>query len=182
MPEKKVGIRVTESKLVKGALILAIAAIVSKLLGTLQKIPLQNIAGDEVFGIYNAVHPFYTFILLLASAGIPVAVSKFVSESMEDGNVHFAIRLTWMACGLLSLTGVVFFLILFFGAEPISKWMGSAEVTPALKSVSFALIFVPVLGVLRGYFQGKQQMVPTAVSQVFEQLVRVATMIGLLLF
>lgn len=176
----KVGMSVAESKLIKGAAVLAAAAVVSKLLGTLQKIPLQNIAGDEAFGIYNAVYPFYTFILLLATAGIPVAVSKFVSESMEKRDVHLARRLTIMACGLLTLTGLAFCLLLFFGAEILASWIGSTEVALSIQSVSFALIFVPVMAVLRGYFQGKQEMAPTAVSQVLEQTVRVATMIALL--
>lgn len=171
-----------ESKLVRGAAVLAAAAVISKLLGTLQKIPLQNIAGDEVFGIYNAVHPFYTFILLLATAGIPVAVSKFVSECEEQEQSNLARRLAWMASGLLSFTGILCFLFFYFGADWIAYWIGSADVSLAIRSVSFALLFVPLMGVLRGYFQGMQRMGPTAVSQIIEQIVRVATMLALILW
>src|SRR5665647_221229 len=89
------------SSLLKGAAILGIAAIVSKLLGTMQKIPLQNIAGDEVFGIYNAVYPVYILILTLATAGLPIAVSKFVAERAILGQFSEAKRVLRLATWVL---------------------------------------------------------------------------------
>lgn len=172
----------TGSSLVGGVAVLGLAAVISKLLGTLQKIPMQNIGGDEAFGIYNAVFPFYTLILFLATAGFPIAVSKFVSEYMEQGNTVEARRVLRVSAFILSITGVVFFLILFFGAGYIANLIDNEQTKLAIQSVSFALLFVPVMAALRGYFQGMQNMVPTAVSQVIEQIIRVATMIALLLY
>lgn len=172
---------VTESKLVRGAAVLAAAAVISKLLGVIQKIPLQNVAGDEAFGIYSAVYPFYTFVLLIATAGIPVAISKVVSENIETNQLLQAQYITRLAYIALSVTGILFFLILFLGAPWFASLIGSANTMPAIRSVSWAILFVPIMAVLRGYFQGKQEMMPTAVSQVLEQTVRVITMVVLLI-
>ncbi|SEC37749.1 polysaccharide biosynthesis protein [Paenibacillus sp. GP183] len=174
--------RLKSAKLLKGAAVLAAAAVISKLLGTLQKIPLQNIAGDGAFGIYNAVYPVYLFILFLATAGFPITISKFVSERVALGDFKGVERIVKVSTLLLMGTGLLFFFALYLGAEQIAGWIGIADTQRAIRSVSFALLFTPVLAVLRGYFQGQHDMVPTAVSQVIEQLVRVITMIALLLY
>ncbi|HEX7055832.1 MAG TPA: polysaccharide biosynthesis protein, partial [Bacilli bacterium] len=168
------------SSMLKGATVLGVAAVISKLLGTLQKIPLQNIAGDTTFGIYSAVYPFYILILFLATAGFPVAVAKFVAERAAAGNMRAAAKVLAVSTVMLSILGAVFFCLMYFGAGMISFAIGSAQTKSALQSVSFALLFVPALSALRGYFQGLQDMMPTAVSQVAEQFIRVATMLVLL--
>lgn len=167
--------------LVKGAVVLGAAAVVSKLLGTMQKIPLQNVAGDNVFGIYNAVYPLYITILVLATAGFPVAVSRFVAEERALGRPEGARGILKMALKLATGTGLVCFVLLYFGAGTIASWIGNRQTEEALRSVSFALFFVPALATLRGYFQGIGQMAPTGVSQVAEQFVRVAVMVALLI-
>lgn len=167
--------------LMKGAAVLGAAAVVSKLLGTLQKIPLQNIAGDGVFGIYNAVYPLYILILTLATAGFPIAVSKFVSDYAARGETQAAKRVLKVAVLLLVATGCICFAALYFGSGTVAGLLGMAQAEPAVRSVSFALLVAPVMAALRGYFQGHEDMVPTAVSQVAEQFVRVVVMITLLL-
>ncbi|MCM3273454.1 putative polysaccharide biosynthesis protein [Paenibacillus elgii] len=169
------------SALLQGAALLGLAAIISKLIGTLQKIPLQNLAGDAVFGIYNAVYPLYILILVLATAGFPLVVSKFVSEYAAERQYHEARRVLRVASASLMVTGIVFFSLLYFGAETIARWMAAPQTAPAIRSVSYALLVVPLMSALRGYYQGYQDMRPTAWSQVVEQTVRVATMVVLLL-
>ncbi|CAG7656341.1 oligosaccharide flippase family protein [Paenibacillus allorhizosphaerae] len=169
------------SALLKGAAVLGLAAVISKLIGTLQKIPLQNMAGDAVFGIYNAVYPLYILILFLATAGFPLVVSKFVSEFAAQGRPEEARRVVRVASAALTFTGALCCGLLYFGSDRIAVWMGVAQTGPAIRSVSFALLLVPLMSALRGYFQGFQQMAPTAWSQVVEQAVRVATMFTLLL-
>jgi O-antigen/teichoic acid export membrane protein len=168
--------------LLKGAALLGIAAIVSKLLGTLQKIPLQNIAGDEVFGIYNAVYPLYILILTLATAGLPIAVSKFVAERVILGQYHEARRVLRIATWVLLGTGFVCFCLLFFAADWLAWLIGIKSSSGAIRSVSFALLLVPFMAALRGYFQGLHNMLPTAISQMFEQLIRVIVMVVLLVY
>ncbi|GAA3411750.1 oligosaccharide flippase family protein [Paenibacillus hodogayensis] len=166
--------------IVKGAFVLGAAAVVSKLLGTLQKIPLQNVAGDSVFGIYNAVYPLYTLILFIATAGFPIAVSRFVAEERASGSPEGARAVLAMALKLSFVTSLGCFVLLYGGAGTLAGWIGNGHTEEALRSVSFALFFVPGLAALRGYFQGMGNMVPTAVSQVAEQSVRVAVMVALL--
>ncbi|WP_438448959.1 putative polysaccharide biosynthesis protein [Gorillibacterium sp. sgz5001074] len=167
--------------LFRGAAVLGLAAVVSKLLGTLQKIPLQNIAGDEVFGIYNAVYPLYTLILTLATAGFPIAVSKFVADAVVSDKPREVERVFGTALWMLSLTGVLGFAGLYAGSDAIAGAFGMRAAAPAIRSVSFALLAAPAMAAVRGFFQGLQDMVPTAVSQVAEQTVRVAVMVTLLL-
>lgn len=170
------------SKLLKGAAVLALAAVVTKLLGTLQKIPLQNIGGDGVFGIYNTVYPFYMMIVTFATAGFPAAVSKFIAERQvlgEEAGKRSVLRMASLIMGLLGVAG---FAMLYFGAPLLSRAIGSSQLLPALRNAAPALLFIPLTAALRGYFQGLQEMVPTAVSQVTEQTVRVTVMIVLLLY
>ncbi|WP_248929093.1 putative polysaccharide biosynthesis protein [Paenibacillus hamazuiensis] len=167
--------------LLKGAAVLGAAAIVSKLIGTMQKIPLQNMAGDAVFGIYNAVYPLYIMILFLATAGFPLVVSKFVSEQVAARRYGEARRVLFVATGVLMCTGVMFFLFLYFGSGWLARLIGAEQTETAIRSVSFALLIVPVMSALRGYYQGYQNMLPTAASQVAEQFVRVAAMFSLLI-
>lgn len=174
------GERESGAALLRGAAVLAAAAVVSKLIGTLQKIPLQNLAGDTVFGIYNAVYPLYVLILFMATAGFPLVVSKFVSECVAAGRPAEAGRVLRVASIVLTGTGLVCFVLLYFGAETIAGWMGLPQTAPAIRSVSFALLVVPLMSALRGYYQGFQSMLPTAWSQIWEQTVRVATMFTLL--
>ncbi|WP_079914923.1 oligosaccharide flippase family protein [Paenibacillus sp. 32352] len=181
-PNNAGGLKATAvPSLLRGAAVLGIAAIVSKLIGTMQKIPLQNIAGDGVFGIYNAVYPLYILILFLATAGFPLVVSKFVSEQAVAGRHREARRVLKVASSVLAVTGMLFFALLYWGADWIAALMGAEQTSPAIRSVSFALLFVPVMSALRGYYQGYQNMMPTAVSQVAEQTARVAVMFLLLL-
>lgn len=161
---------------------LGLAAIVTKLLGTLQKIPLQNIGGDGVFGIYNTVYPFYTLIITLAMAGFPTAVAKFVAEREAAQDSQGTKEVLRVSVIMMLVLGVAAALVLYLGAPLLAHWIGSSQVALSLRAAAPALLFVPLQAVLRGYFQGRQDMMPTAISQVTEQMVRVAFMITLLFY
>lgn len=169
------------SRLLQGAVILTLAAVASKLIGTLQKIPLQNIGGDGVFGIYNTVYPFYTLLITIAAAGFPAAVSKFVAEYEAVGNRTAGQRVVRLSSLVLGIFGLILGVLMYTCAPLISQWIDNAHVIPSVRAAAFAFLFVPVMAGLRGYFQGLQNMIPTAVSQVTEQAVRVSVMIILLL-
>ncbi|UNL94152.1 hypothetical protein CPY53_11605 [Paenibacillus polymyxa] len=170
------------SRLLRGAVILTMAAVASKLIGTLQKIPLQNIGGDGVFGIYNTVYPFYTLLITIAAAGFPVAVSKFVAEYEAVGNRAAGQRVALLSSLVLGIFGLILGLLMYTCAPLIGQWIDNAHVIPSVRAAAVAFLFVPVMAGLRGYFQGLQNMIPTAVSQVTEQAIRVSVMIILLLF
>lgn len=167
-----------EQSFVRGAAILGLAALVSKILGAVYRVPYQNITGDEGMYVYQQVYPLYSTLLILATAGFPTTISKLVSESLAEKDEETARRIFHVASITLFLTGCLFFVLLFIGAETIATWMGNRSLlTMPIQSVSFALIIVPFLSAIRGYFQGEQDMVPTASSQVIEQVVRVATIL-----
>ncbi|RAW11055.1 MULTISPECIES: polysaccharide biosynthesis protein [Paenibacillus] len=172
----------TGSRLLQGAFVLGLAAIISKIIGAFQKIPLQNLGGDGVFGIYNTVYPFYMLIITIAAAGLPVAVSKFVAEQNALGQPEEGRRVVRLSSLLLGGIGLALALLMYLGAPLVGSLIGNGSVVPSIRAASMALLFVPVMTGLRGYFQGLQQMVPTAVSQVVEQTVRVTVMIVLLLW
>ncbi|MGG3531383.1 putative polysaccharide biosynthesis protein [Paenibacillus rhizolycopersici] len=169
------------SKLLRGAAILSAAALITKLLGMLQKIPLQNIGGDGVFGIYNTVYPFYTLLITLTTSGFQAAIAKFVAERQAPGLEREQGEVLRIAAVMMAVLGFAFALLLYFGAPILAQLIGSRLLVPAFRGAAPALLLVPVAAALRGYFQGHQNMTPTAASQVIEQAVRVTVMIVLLL-
>lgn len=157
----------------KGAAILGIAGIIIKLLGAVFRIPLANLIGDVGMGYYNGAYPIYVFLLTLSTAGIPTAISKLISERLavnENQEAHRVFRVSFL---LLFIIGLSTTSILFFGAEYICEMVGNPGAYYAMRAISPALLFVPIMAAFRGYFQGMQNMSPTATSQVVEQLFRV---------
>jgi O-antigen/teichoic acid export membrane protein len=171
---------VRKKALWQGAALLGGAALLSKLIGTLQKIPLQNMAGDEVFGLYSAVYALAVMWMTLASAGIPVAVSVLVAERTAHGDGLGAERVLRWSLVLLGISGLIMFGLLWFGAEWFASWMGLELAAPAIRMSSLALLFAPVTAVLRGYRQGQMQMLRPAISQLTEQAARVTFMLAAL--
>ncbi|XEC94977.1 oligosaccharide flippase family protein [Paenibacillus tarimensis] len=169
-----------ESVWLRGAMLLGAAALLSKVIGTMQKIPLQNLAGDRVFGIYNAVYPFYQLLLFVATAGFPVAVSLLVSKYAEAGDRAALRRVLQAGTLLLGLSGAITFAVMWSGAGKAAGWIGDPDTASAIRMAALSLWFVPVTAALRGYFQGLQRMGPTAGSQIAEQTVRVGAMLALL--
>lgn len=163
---------------VQGAAILGAAAFFTKLLGAVYRVPYQNITGNEGMFVYQQVYPLYSTLLILATAGFPLAISKLVSERLAEGDEAGARRVFMVSSVTLTLTGFLFFLLLFAGAPWIAGWMGNRDwLTLPIRAVSFALLVVPLMSAIRGYFQGYQNMIPTALSQSVEQIVRVTTIL-----
>lgn len=164
---------------IKGAFILGGAALISKLMGAIYRIPYQNITGDIGLYVYNQVYPLYTILLFLSTAGIPKAISKIISERLATKDEAGAYRVFRVASVVLGLTGLFFFTVLYIGAPYLAKWSGDENLTLPFRSISYALLIVPFLASIRGFFQGNQNMIPTALSQIAEQFVRVITIIVL---
>ena len=164
---------------VRGAMLLAGAAILTKLLGSVYTIVLQNIIGDHGMGLFQMAYPIYATLLAMATAGFPVAISKLVSERLALCDHQGVSQVFQVAMLLLSALGIGTFVVLFFGAHFWAEIAGDPEATWAIRAISPALLIVPILSAIRGYFQGYQWMEPTASSQIVEQFVRVATILGL---
>ncbi len=176
-PHKKK--RKKDDFLMQGA-ILAIAGIITKIIGVVYRIPLTNILGDEGIGFYSYAFEVYALALILSSLSLPTAVSKLVSARVAMRQRRNAFRVFKCSLVFSMIVGGIFALIIFFGAEGLSTHLMESPLSAyALKVLAPGLFIVSVLGVLRGYFQGLGTMVPTAVSQILEQVVNaVVSIIG----
>lgn len=164
--------------LVQGA-ILAIAAVITKIIGVVYRIPLTNILGNEGNGFYGYAYEIYAMVLMLSSFSLPIAVSKLVSARMARRQRRNAFRVFLCALVFSLIAGFISALAIFLGADAISTNMMKSPLSAyALKVLAPGLLIVSVLGVLRGYFQGLGTMVPTALSQVFEQIINAVVSIA----
>lgn len=165
--------------LFKGAFILTVAAIITKILSAFYRIPFQNIVGDIGFYIYQQVYPFYGMAVVLSTTGFPVVISKLYAEQKENGEVEKSRLLLFVSFLYLQLFGLICFLVLYFGADLIARWMHDPDLSVLIRVVSIVFLTFPFMATLRGFYQGIGDMMPTALSQVGEQTVRVLTILFL---
>lgn len=177
--ERTPGIEKHSNSFLKGTLILTIGGIVVKVIGFLNWIILSRVLGGEGIGLYQMAFPIYLLALSVSSAGIPVAISIITAEKLALNDFKGANRVFHVSLTVLTITGLFFSLLLYFGAEWLIKYqfIHDARAYYALLALAPAVFFVTILSSFRGYLQGCQIMTPTAVSQIVEQLVRVITML-----
>ena len=160
--------KVQKKSFIKGALVLATANLIVKLIGAFFKIPLYELLGKEGNGLFNVAYQIYTFMFIIATAGFPIAVSKMVAEAIAKGDTYGADKIFRSARLLLGFIGIVGSLILFFFAEPLAKLLNNSDAALVIKAISPSVFLVALVSAYRGYFQGKQNMYPTAASEVIE--------------
>lgn len=152
--------------------ILAGAQIVVRIISLLYRIPLIRIVGQEGMGYYANAYEVYQFLLLVSSNGIPVAFSLMSATYLANGEYKNLQRLMKGTMVFAGIIGLVFSLLTFFGAGWIAEAMfNMKEVAPALRVLAPTIFVCALLGVYRGYFQGRNSMMPTALSQVIEQII-----------
>ncbi|MCM3670106.1 polysaccharide biosynthesis protein [Mesobacillus maritimus] len=171
------------SKLLRGTFILTLGTIISKVLGLFYVIPFYAIVKDQGTALYQFSYVPYTIFISIATAGVPLAVSKFISKYNAMGEYAVGRKLFKSGIAVMLATGTISFLVMYFSATMLADLsLSSAEENPDLnkddvatviRAVSFALIVVPFMSLIRGFFQGHQSMGPSAVSQVVEQIVRI---------
>ncbi|MGV3488447.1 MAG: putative polysaccharide biosynthesis protein [Tuberibacillus sp.] len=165
----------------RGTIILTVSAFFIKILSAIYRLPYQNLAGDVGFYVYQQVYPFYALASVMGGFGFPVILSKMVAEcKKEDETARQTVFKT--ALTTLGAAGVFLFLILFLGAPLMAFMMGDRQLTSLFRIISFIFLFMPLLAVFRGYFQGAQYMLPTGISQITEQTIRVSVILGLSLY
>ncbi len=165
--------------------ILAIAGILVRLIGMVYRIPLTNIIGEKGMGVYSTAYTIYNILLLISSYSLPVAVSRLVAARISVGQYRNARRVFFGAVGFAAVSGTLACALTFFGADFFATTlMGMPEAGFAIKTLAPTILIMAFLGVLRGYFQGHGTMVPTAVSQVAEQVINalISVLAGWLLF
>ncbi|MBD8034712.1 MULTISPECIES: putative polysaccharide biosynthesis protein [Solibacillus] len=174
------------SSLMKGTAILTIGLFLSKLLGLIYIFPFYAIVGEENIVLYNYAYIPYNIMLSIAIAGLPIAVSKFVSKYNALGDFDAGRRLVKTGALLMTLTGIIAFILMNLLATPLANIVIDSEdqtfsveqVANVIKWVSYALIVVPFMSLVRGYLQGYGHYLPTSVSQLVEQIVRIVFLLG----
>ncbi|MBP1947853.1 putative polysaccharide biosynthesis protein [Virgibacillus litoralis] len=170
------------SNIVRGTMLLTGASFLSKFLGMIYVIPFHWLVGETGGTLYSYAYTPYSILISISTIGVPLAVSKFVSKYNSLGDYETGMRMFKAGIALMAVTGFLGFLVLFFGAEQMAKLIISnedigeikiADVSMVIRAVSFALLIIPAMSIVRGFFQGYESMAPTAVSQVIEQIARI---------
>ena len=161
-------------------IILASAGIITKIIGFIYRIPMLNFMGLDGQGYYDIAFQVYTIALTISSYSLPLAVSKLVSARMAKGERKNAYRVFKAAMLFAFVAGGLITLVVLLGADTIAtNIMGAKLSSYALKVLAPGLLIVSIMGVLRGYFQGLGTMIPTALSQILEQIVNaVVSVVG----
>jgi len=172
------------NRFLKGAMILTLAGIIVKIIGAFSKVLLARILGGEGIGLYQMAYPIYQIIVSLATAGLPVAISIIIADKLAYKDIRGASKIFRVSATVLFALGAFFSVALFLSVPWLveSEWLTDPRSSYALMALAPAIVVVTILSCLRGYFQGFQDMLPTGASQVVEQSLRVACMVGFALF
>lgn len=162
-----------------GAAILAAGILIVKLIGMFYKIPLINIIGEAGAADFNNAYNIYAVLLTVSTAGLPVAVSKLVSEANALERRNQVRRTFRLALVLFLALGLVSFLVMFFRADALAGMMNDSKAAAGIRALAPAVVCVGCLAALRGYSQGHSNMAPTSVSQIIEALCKLVVGLGL---
>ena len=174
-----------KNNFVQGAFIATLGIVITKILGILYVIPFYAIIGEKGGALYGYAYTLYLVFMAISSAGIPLAISKIISEYQTLGYYDAKQRAFKMGKQIAITLGIVCFIILFVFAPQLSEAIlgdlkgGNTieDVTYVIRVISTAIIVVPILSIYRGYFEGHKFITPTAISQVFEQIMRVLVIV-----
>ncbi|MDR0839299.1 MAG: polysaccharide biosynthesis protein, partial [Oscillospiraceae bacterium] len=157
-----------ERSFLKGAAILAAAAIIAKIVGALFKLPLYNLLGTDGTAHFNKTYQIYTLLLAISYSGIPVALSRLISASRETGNTRQTARYFKVALPAFALVGAVTSAVMFLFAPQLAAFMKDPQATTGIRVLSPAVFLCCVLSVYEGFAQGHEDMLPTAIKQLLE--------------
>lgn len=157
-----------------GAAILTVGVIIMKILGAIYKIPLGNILGDEGYSMFISAYSIYNIFFTLATAGLPVALSRLIAEADANGRAGQERRTFKVALVTFAVIGTVFGLIMFLFPEWLAeKYLENPDAALSIKAMSPAILLVCLVSAYRGYCQGNGNMIPTTIDEVLEVLFKV---------
>lgn len=174
------GSRKGENSFIKGAAWIAAGGFVAKVIGALYRIPLTNLIGGKGLGLYQLVYPVYCLLLTVSATGIPSSIAKLTAERIARGENDRAVLKTAMK--LFVLIGLTGSLVMALVAPWLAKMQGSEGVLRGYYALAPSVLLVSAISVFRGWFQGRNHMFPTALSEVTEQLVKVGVGLPLAYF
>lgn len=164
---------IQKKRIIGGISVLSVAGIICKLIGVLYKIPLANTIGPMGMGVYHQVFPTYNLLLAVSSAGFPVAISRTVAAACAKGDRDGAKTIFRTALLMLAAAGLVGTLLIFGSSGWLSRMKNTPDCRTTYLAIAPSLFLVCVMSAYRGFAQGRMNMVPTAVSQLIEQVGKV---------
>lgn len=171
-----------KDSLIKGTIILAAAALVARFLGIFQRIPLDNLMSTQSGVYFNDANNIYLMLLIVATGGIPSAISKMISQRYAIGRPDEAQRIYRAALWFGTVTGILVSVLLFVFAPYVATHISlEPGLDASIRAIAPALLLFPVIAIMRGYFQGRQMMMAGGISQIIEQILRVVTAVGLVM-
>ena len=171
-----------QQSFMKGAAILTASTLIVKILGLLFSIPLANLIDTEGMSYFYAAYDVFAVFLALSTAGLPIAVSRMVGTAYSQGRKKEADRVFFVAFWLFFGIGLAGSLLMCFGAWDIAAIYGNPQAAPAIIALAPTMFFISIMSALRGYFQGRSNMIPTAVSQTIEAVTKVIIGVGLAVY
>jgi len=162
-----------------GAAILTASVIIVKLIGALYKIPLGGILSDAGFADFNTAYNIYSLLIIISTGGLPVALSKVVSEANAVGRGNQVKKVFSLALAAFCILGTLSFCVMAFFPHQLADWMNDSQAAYSILALAPAVFFICPLSAMRGYFQGHALMTPTAVSQVIEALCKLVVGLAL---
>ncbi len=177
--------KLKKSGFLEGAFIATVCIIITKILGILYVIPFYNIIGEKGGTLYGYAYNIYNIFLIISSAGIPLAISKLTSEYATLKEDDKKIRMYQISTKVIMIFSVISFLICFIFAPVFAKLIvgdlsggnSISDVSLVIRAISFALLIIPMLSIKRGYLQGHTYIKEPSISQIIEQVVRIAIII-----
>ena len=162
-----------------GAGILTAGVVIVKLIGALYKIPLGGILSDAGFADFNAAYNIYSLLIIISTGGLPVALSKMVSEANALGRGNQVKRVFSLSLATFCVLGTVSFCVMAFFPNQLADLMNDSHSAYSILALAPAVFFICPLSAFRGYFQGHSLMTPTAVSQIIEALCKLVVGLAL---
>ena len=153
---------------IEGAAVLTLAVAVTKVIGAVYKIPLGNLLDKDGMAHFYVAYNIYSLLLIVSTAGLPLAMSRLVSQAEAVGRVNQRRRIFRVTAGLFLLLGLACCGVMLLFAEPLAQLLNDSQAAPAIRVLAPAVFCVCMLSAIRGYTQGRGDMRPTAVSQIIE--------------
>ena len=171
---------IKKQSFLQGTAILALGTILVKLMGFLFKTPLNNIIGSTGFGYFNSAYDVYNVLLMISTTGLPVAMSRMISEAQALGNEAQIRRIFKTAIYVFLAIGIVGSFVMLVFCRPLSVLVSNSENSwAAIAALAPCVLLICMISAYRGFFQGQSNMTPTSVSQVFESITRLVVGLAL---
>ena len=163
----------------QGAALLAIATAIVKLIGAFYKLPLNMAIGAEGYSYFTTAYDIYAVLLLISTAGLPVAVSRMVSQASTLEHNNRLRKIFRTALSIFAVLGAVSAVLMIFGAKPLANLMNQPDAWISIACLGPCALSVCLMSAYRGYFNGQSNMTPTSVSQVIEAIIMLVVGLGL---